>query len=261
MCRLLAYIGSSTSLERLLYEPEHSLIVQSYQPREMLSGVVNADGFGMGWYDDKNIEAFTYRNILPIWNDVNLQNLSRYINSRNLLAYVRSATLGQALDFSNCQPFQHDNLLFIHNGKIDNFKKTLYREIRSLLSNDIYSGIAGSTDSEHIFALILNRLEKHPHESLKQSLCMTLLQIKDLTKTFETSVLANLIISNGKSLIASRYATKSPAPSLYWLKNAYQFPSSVIIASEPLFDDNWCEVPENSIMTVGEDCGIGIEQM
>jgi ergothioneine biosynthesis protein EgtC len=261
MCRLLAYIGSSTSLERLLYKPEHSLIVQSYQPREMLSGVVNADGFGVGWYDDKNIEAFTYRNILPIWNDVNLLGLSRYINSRNLLAYVRSATLGQALDFSNCQPFQYQNLLFIHNGKIDNFKKTLYREIRSLLSDIIYNGIAGTTDSEHIFSLILDRLQKYPHESLKQSLYMTLLQIKDLAQIFETNVLANLIISNGKSLIASRYATKSPAPSLYWLQNSPEFPNSVIIASEPLFDGNWHQVPENSIITVGEDCGIGIEQI
>ena len=30
--------------------PEHSLIVQSYKPREMISGTVNADGFGIGWY-------------------------------------------------------------------------------------------------------------------------------------------------------------------------------------------------------------------
>lgn len=43
MCRLLAYLGSPISLEHLLYKPEHSLIVQSYQPREMTSGVVNAD--------------------------------------------------------------------------------------------------------------------------------------------------------------------------------------------------------------------------
>ncbi|MHC5729947.1 MAG: ergothioneine biosynthesis protein EgtC, partial [Nostoc sp.] len=42
MCRLLAYLGSPVSLEHLLYKPEHSLIVQSYQPREMTSGVVNA---------------------------------------------------------------------------------------------------------------------------------------------------------------------------------------------------------------------------
>lgn len=50
MCRLLAYLSSPVSLENLLYKPEHSLIVQSYQPCEMLSGVVNADGFGVSWY-------------------------------------------------------------------------------------------------------------------------------------------------------------------------------------------------------------------
>lgn len=53
MCRLLAYLGSPIFLEYLLYKPEHSLIAQSYQPREMISGAVNADGFGVGWYHDQ----------------------------------------------------------------------------------------------------------------------------------------------------------------------------------------------------------------
>ena len=73
MCRLLAYLGYPVSLEDILYKPEHSLIVQSYQPREMTSGVVNADGFGVGWYDhEKKTNPFTYRNTLPVWNDLNL---------------------------------------------------------------------------------------------------------------------------------------------------------------------------------------------
>src|SRR3712207_1699936 len=139
MCRLLAYIGSPISLEPLLYQPEHSLIVQSYQPREMNSGVVNADGCGVGWYHpQKNTEPYTYRNTLPIWNDTNLPSLSRYIESGCMLAYIRSATAGQALDLSNCQPFQYERLLFIHNGRIEKFRQTLYRPIRSFLSDDIY---------------------------------------------------------------------------------------------------------------------------
>lgn len=93
MCRLLAYLGSPISLEYLLYKPEHSLIVQSYQPREMISGVVNADSFGVGWYhDQKDTDPFIYKNTLPIWNDINLPNLSRYVESKCVLAYVRSAT-------------------------------------------------------------------------------------------------------------------------------------------------------------------------
>ena len=46
MCRLLAYLGPPIRLDRLIVEPEHSLVEQSYKPREMTSGHVNADGFG-----------------------------------------------------------------------------------------------------------------------------------------------------------------------------------------------------------------------
>lgn len=94
MCRLLAYLGSPVSLEHLLYKPEHSLIVQSYQPREITSGVVNADGFGVGWYHiQKDIEPFTYKNTLSIWNDINLVSLNRYIESKCVLAYVYGSKL------------------------------------------------------------------------------------------------------------------------------------------------------------------------
>ncbi|NJL64722.1 MAG: ergothioneine biosynthesis protein EgtC [Methylacidiphilales bacterium] len=262
MCRLLAYIGSRVSLETLIYQPEHSLVVQSYQPREMLSGVVNADGFGVGWYDlQKQNCPFIYKNTLPIWNDVNLPSLSSYVESGNILGYVRSATTGQALDFSNSQPFQSDQLLCIHNGRIDRFRQTLYRPIRSQLSDKIYNWINGSTDSEHIFAMVLNHLLENPGKSIAQALHLSLIELNELAQKFQTYVLANLVISDGKEIIASRYATKSPAPSLYWLKNAVNFPNSVIIASEPLFNGDWNACPENSIISVGEDCEIRIEQI
>jgi ergothioneine biosynthesis protein EgtC len=262
MCRLLAYLGSPISLEPLLYQPEHSLIVQSYQPREMLSGVVNADGFGVGWYDaKKNTEPFIYKNTLPIWNDVNLPSLSRYVESGCVLGYVRSATAGQALDFSNSQPFEYQCLSFIHNGRIDKFRETLYRPIRSQLSDEIYQWLSGTTDSEHIFALLLSLWEANPGKSLEQALHITLLTLLDLAKSHQTYALANIVISDGKRLVASRFSTKSPAPSLYWLQEDSTFPNSVIIASEPLFAGNWTAFPENSIMSVGEDCDIQIEQI
>jgi ergothioneine biosynthesis protein EgtC len=262
MCRLLAYIGTPVNLEPLLYKPEHSLIVQSYQPREMLSGVVNADGYGVAWYDlKKGLEPFIYKNTLPIWNDVNLPSISRYIESNNILAYVRSATLGQALDMSNSQPFQYKNLSFIHNGRIDKFKKTLYRPIRSQLSDEIYNWIGGSTDSEHFFAMILNKLTTNPDKTIEQAVHATLLELQEMAPSYDTYALANLVISDGKRLVASRYATKLPAPSLYWTKNDPSFPTSVIIASEPLFTGNWQTVGENSIISVGEDCDIRIEQI
>ncbi|RUR84436.1 ergothioneine biosynthesis protein EgtC [Chlorogloeopsis fritschii PCC 9212] len=262
MCRLLAYFGSPVSLEPLLYKPEHSLIVQSYQPREMLSGVVNADGFGVGWYHpQKDTEPFIYKNTLPIWNDINLPSLSRYVESNCILAYIRSATPGQALDFSNSQPFQYQRLLFIHNGRINKFRQTLYRPIRNQLSDEIYQWLGGTTDSEHIFALLLHERQTNPGKSLEQALHTTLLQLAQMAQSYQTYVYANLVISDGDRLIASRFGTKSPAPSLYWIAKDPNFPDATIIASEPLFAGNWNSCPENSIISVGKGCDIRIEQI
>ena len=262
MCRLLAYAGLPISLEKLLYNHEHSLITQSYKPQEMISGTVNADGFGVGWYHTlHDTEPFSYKNIVPIWNDVNLPSLSRYIESGCVVAYVRSATPGQALDLSNCQPFQYQRLSFIHNGKIDKFRQTLYRPIRSQLNDEIYQWVNGTTDSEHIFALLLNELQTNPGKSLEQAMHQTLLKLKELANRHETYAYANLVVSDGNRLVASRFSTKPPSPSLYWLQNNSDFPNSAIIASEPLFKSNWSSFPENSILSVGENCDLRIEQI
>lgn len=260
MCRLLAYLGSPVTLEDILYKPEHSLIVQSYQPLEMTSGVVNADGFGVGWYhSQKKTDPFTYRNTLPIWNDLNLADLSRYVESKCVLAYVRSATPGQALDFANCQPFNYQQQLFIHNGYIENFRKTLHREIRSKLTDDFYEQINGITDSEHIFSLLLSQSQINQDQSPEDALSNTLLTLLEMAKRHQVKVSANIVFSDGNRLIASRFSSNAPAPSLYWLKDHLNFPKSIIIASEPLFTGNWTACPENSIISVGEDCDIQIK--
>jgi ergothioneine biosynthesis protein EgtC len=262
MCRLLAYLGSPVSLEHLLYKPEHSLIVQSYLPREMTSGVVNADGFGVGWYHtQKDADPYIYKNTIPIWNDINLPHLSRYVESKCVLGYVRSATPGQALEFANCQPFNHQQWLFLHNGFIENFRQTLHRKIRSTLTHDFYDKIFGSTDSEHLFALLLSQAQINKHRPVEYALRTTLLTISEMAKRHQIKVLANIVLSDGKRLIASRFAIGSPAPSLYWLRDDLNFPNSIIIASEPLFTGNWKPFPDNSIISVEEDCEIKIEQI
>ncbi|MFD0630937.1 hypothetical protein ACFQ9X_04020 [Catenulispora yoronensis] len=50
MCRHLAYLGPPKSLRELLIDPPHALFRQSWEPRRQAHGVVNADGFGVGWF-------------------------------------------------------------------------------------------------------------------------------------------------------------------------------------------------------------------
>lgn len=259
MCRLLGYLGPPILLDLILSKPEHSLIEQSYQPKEMTSGLVNADGFGIGWYhSQRDTNPFTYKNTLPIWSDINLTNLSRYIESGCIIANVRSATAGQAVDLSNCHPFSNGNLLFTHNGFIQNFRQSLYRPICNLLRDEVYQGINGSTDSEHIFALIINELVRQPEISLDKALQNSLFTLAELAQLHQTNASANIILTDGRRLVASRFSTRSPAPSLYWLRDDPTFPNAVIIASEPLFAGNWHPVSENSIISVGEDLDIQI---
>lgn len=251
MCRLLGYLGSAIELDRLLYKPEHSLVVQSYQPREMTAGLLNADGFGVGWYHPhKDTNPYTYKNILPIWSDMNLLQLSRYAESNCVLAYVRSATPPLAVDLSNCQPFTNERLSFIHNGFIHNFRTTLYREIRNLLDDYTYQFITGTTDSEHIFALIINELRKSADISLETALSNALRQLTQLAKKHCVYFSANIILSDGKQLVASRYSNRQPTPTLYWLRDDPLYPDAVLIASEPLFEGNWQSCPEQSLISI-----------
>jgi glutamine amidotransferase len=260
MCRLLGYLGPAVQLDWLLSKPEHSLVVQSYKPREMTSGILNADGFGIGWYHpQKNSEPFTYKNTLPIWSDVNLPSIGRFVESGCVLANVRSATAGQPVDLSNCQPFQHRLILGIHNGFIADFRQTLYRPIRDRLNDIAYQAIDGSTDSEHIFALVIHELEISPNMPLPNALHRALTTLRTLAEEREVSFSANLILSDGKQLVASRFASRCATPSLYWLRDDPLFPQSILIASEPLFAGNWISCPEHSLLTVYHDLDVQIQ--
>ena len=249
MCRLVGYLGNSIRLEELLYKKERSLYHQSYKPLELKSGVVCADGVGVGWYDETG-KPFIYRNTIPLWNDPNLEELSHYVQSTCAVGYVRLAGTGESLDISNCQPFRSGKLLFVHNGEITNFQETLYRPIRESLSDSTYRLIKGITDSEHIFALLVEMWQSSPESTLLEALRATLQKLSDLAKEYDTSFSANIIVSDGKALAASRYAYRTEAPTLYWSCDSVKHPTQVIVASEPLSSDKWHAFPSPSTLFV-----------
>ncbi|MEM8613406.1 MAG: ergothioneine biosynthesis protein EgtC [Cyanobacteria bacterium P01_H01_bin.105] len=248
MCRLLAYLGAPIPLEDLIFKPEHSLIVQSYQPKELEVALLNADGFGLGWHhlDDLTIEPFVYRNVLPIWNDANLPHLCRFIRARSFVSNIRSATPGLPLDFSNCQPFRHGQLLFVHNGYIDKFRQTLYRPMRDLIGDAAYQNIYGLTDSEHIFALITHLLELDPHLKLLGALEQAIEIIQSLANQYGVRVSGVIVLSDGQKLVAGRFDNQAKAPSFYLLRQS----DGIILASEPLFEADWEPLPQAHSLTV-----------
>ncbi|GLW98744.1 ergothioneine biosynthesis protein EgtC [Microtetraspora sp. NBRC 16547] len=119
MCRHAAWLGPSRPLSSLIGDPEHGLLRQAYAPRLQRYGTVNADGFGMGWYDPARAEPVRYRRSVPIWADANLAGLAEVARSGCLLAAVRSATAGMPIEESATAPFADGRWLLSHNGRVE----------------------------------------------------------------------------------------------------------------------------------------------
>ncbi len=151
MCRWLGYSGGAIRVERLLFEPEHSLIDQSLAARTGPS-TTNGDGFGLGWYGDRE-EPGVYRDVRPAWNDANLRELAAQVSARQFLAHVR-ATTGTPVQRSNCHPFRHGRWLLVHNGAIEAYAQ-VRRALLLAVDPAFFGVIEGTTDSELMFALAL----------------------------------------------------------------------------------------------------------
>lgn len=242
MCRLAAYLGPKISLGKFLMQPQHSLYHQSWAPQEMLEAVVNADGFGFGWINP-NRETAVYRNVQPIWSDMNLSALVDALYSGYWLANVRSATLMQQPNPANLQPFKMAPLLFAHNGYIKNFNASIRAAFHEALSPSIQAEIQGNTDSEYIFALLRQQLQQNA--DVAQALVEMIRILETLTKGAD--ILLNLIVGDGERFYALRHAVNGQCPSLYYNVAGDDFPDASLLASEPLTkSDGWQAVPEHT---------------
>jgi len=105
MCRFLVYMGTPVIMERLLYEPNNSLIRQSYQAHER-EEPLNGDGFGVGWYNKEiTTDPAVFTDINPAWSNRNLRSISPSIESGCIFAHVRAASKGEVAR-ANCHPFE-----------------------------------------------------------------------------------------------------------------------------------------------------------
>jgi predicted glutamine amidotransferase len=196
--------------------------------------------------------------VLPIWNDDNLADLCAYVEADCVMANVRSATPGQLLAAANTQPFVAGALSVLHNGFVTDFKASLLRPIRKALDDESYAAIKGTTDSEHLFAWLLQHLRGAA--DLRAGLSAGLSSLMALAPRAEMTL--NFIVSDGEQLVASRLAHNVATPSLYTLAGHAQFPDAVLIASEPLFDDPaWTPIPEGSLISIDRTRTISVDAL
>ncbi len=237
MCRLAAYMGKEIRLDQFLIEHEHSLLKQSWSPKEMQDGTINADGYGFAWLVNDNIVC-SYKNILPIWSDSNLQGLGHSLQSRLWMANVRGATPGQGINEANTQPFHNNNLIFMHNGCLKPFDNRIKSGLLENMSTETQADINGDSDSLYLFALLKEYLAKG--NTINDAILSLMDILKDVCD--KSSALLNIIISDGNSLYACRSAINASCPSLYYFLGN----TAVWIASEPLSPNDWITFSENS---------------
>jgi glutamine amidotransferase len=152
MCRHLAYVGPEEPLGRLLLEPEHSLVRQSWAPRRQRYGTVNADGFGVGWYAQDDPLPARYRRAGPIWADLSFADLARVVRSGCVLAAVRDATLAGADAEAAAAPFASGRWLFSHNGALAGWPDSVAPLVSALPPVELLS-LQARTDSAFVWAL------------------------------------------------------------------------------------------------------------
>ena len=235
--RHLAYVGEPRTLQSLLLDPSHSLAAQSATPHLQLHGVVNADGFGAGWYAFGRQEPVRYRRAQPIWTDASFASLAPTIASGCILGAVRSDTTSFAHDESVVAPFAQGRWLFSHNGGVADWhsaRRTLYG--RTL---DIPEA-AAPVDSALMFGLAASRW------TAGTPLGAALVEVIREVVTVGGGRL-NMLAVDGRSIAGTTYGER------LWV---LEKDTGISVASEPYDDDpDWFEVPEG-VLVEGNEHGL-----
>jgi glutamine amidotransferase len=289
MCRILTYLGEPLPARNLLFDPDNSLVRQSYSPR-MMNTFLNLAGFGLKAWDPTSLrpeDPFTYRSTTLPSFDRNLRFISSKLAPTCMVAHVRGVTYSAeaVVADTNLHPFHFPGarVVLAHNGHLRQFAHMRYSLVEHVRP-DVARCIEGTTDSEWIYALVLSQLDDPfslpETRELADATVGALRILREVRAAhgIDTSSPVNLCISTGEAVVATRLSfdygwyppedemleTDLPFVSLWyaiggeyterdgeWQMTPGDPPRSVIIASEPLTTDisTWLEVPEYSMLT------------
>ena len=287
MCSFVAYLGRPIIVDELLIKPVNSLIHQSYSATDT-PDTLNGDGIGLGWYArDIRVQPGLFRSITPAWNNNNLLYNAAVIQTNCVFAHVRAATQGSVSE-PNTHPFHHRRFLMMHNGSIPKFRR-IRRSLLALLNDDMYDWVVGQTDSEHVFALLMQNL----YEMRRTAADMTLENLQEgFQKTFDTVQelkqeagievevsTFNMMATDGERFVGTRYSSnpERATRTLYYasgsrfqcidgqssMEQSDDGVHAVLIASEKLNDkpDEWQAVPQNHFLFVDAQLSVHLRPM
>jgi gamma-glutamyl hercynylcysteine S-oxide hydrolase len=242
VCRHLAYVGGPVGVGSLLTDPPHSLVRQSWAPRRQRHGVVNADGFGIGWYVDGLAEPARHRSDRPIWSDETFADLARVLRTTCLLAAVRSATIGMPGGQAAAAPFRMGPYLFSHNGAVNGWP-SVAAQLAWGLDPGTMALLEARTDSALLWAMAGDLLARG--KSAEAALSGVIAKADAAGGGRLT-----MLLTDGYRITATTWGT-----SLCWR----QLSGGVVVASEPYDDDpSWVDVPDRSLLVV-DPRGVSVE--
>lgn len=216
MCRHLGWLGDPVSVSSLILEPANGLLVQSYSPRRQKHGLLNADGWGVGFFDGTTPRR--WRSAAPMWGDASLASVAPALRSGCVVAAVRSATVGMPIEPSASAPFTDGEWLLSHNGVVDRAVLPTSRAAESTVDSAVLAA--------HIFA-----------EGLDQ-LADTVRKVGEA----DPAARLNILVANGSRMLATAWGD-----TLSMLRR----PDGVVLASEP-YDDHpdWQDIPDRHLVEV-----------
>ncbi|HET6736039.1 ergothioneine biosynthesis protein EgtC [Mycobacterium sp.] len=216
MCRHLAWLGEPCSVASMVLDPPYGLLVQSYSPRRQKHGLMNADGWGVGFFDHG--VARRWRSATPMWGDASFASIAPALTSGCILAAVRSASIGMPIEPSASAPFSDGLWLLSHNGLVDRAVLPLSAKAES------------TVDSALLAALIFERG--------LDALGDTIVEVA----AADPNARLNILAANGTQLRATTWGD-----TLSVLRRD----DGVVLASEP-YDDNpeWQEIPDRHLVKV-----------
>jgi glutamine amidotransferase len=218
MCRHLAWLGRPVSVASLVLDPPSGLLVQSYSPRRQKHGLMNADGWGVGFFDGSDVVPRRWRSAAPLWGDASFASVAPALVSGCVVAAVRSASVGMPIEASASAPFTDGTWLLSHNGLVD----------RAVLP--AASHAESTNDSALLAALIFDR----DIDALADTI--TGVAADDPTARL------NILAGNGSRLVATTWGD-----TLSVLRRE----DGVVLASEPYDDDPaWEEIPDRHLVEV-----------
>jgi glutamine amidotransferase len=220
MCRHLGWLGEPVSIASVVLDPPSGLRVQSYAPRRQKHGLLNADGWGVGFFDAGG-QLRRWRSASPLWGDVSFASVSPALRSGCVVAAVRSATVGMPIEPSASAPFSDGRWLLSHNGIVD----------RAVLP--LSTAAESTVDSAMLAALIFDRGLDNLADTVSE------------VGAADPNARLNILAANGSRLIATTWGD-----TLSVLRR----PDGVVLASEP-YDDHpdWQDVPDRQLVEVIDD--------